>query len=233
MRKKDEETLKKARLFKDVPDNILLSWCKSEKVFIKEAGRGEVLLSSGDINRSLVVMLSGSAKVYKDENTECIIMSTLSPGDVYGMATLFYETSALPTKVLASEPCRLLVFPLSVVEEMMNEYPPLAFAYISLLSERIHFLGKRLGALTCTHAEERLLKTLSGFWKSGNTITVPYNMTELAQSLNVGRASLYRSLECLEGKGILSRNGKTITMLKPQYFGIQYMENGYEKEKKE
>ena len=39
---------------------------------------------------------------------------------------------------------------------------------------------------------------------------IPVSMVELAQSLNIGRSSLYRSLDALEAEGWIRREGRDI-----------------------
>lgn len=45
-------------------------------------------------------------------------------------------------------------------------------------------------------------------------VNIPVSMVELAQSLNIGRSSLYRSLDALESEGWIHREGKSIRITK-------------------
>ena len=88
--------------------------------------------------------------------------------------------------------------------------------YIRYLTERICFLNRKITAFTAGSAEARLAVYLSGLpIDSENTLTLPCSLSELADMLNMGRASLYRSLDSMTESGILLRNGKKITLLKP------------------
>lgn len=45
-------------------------------------------------------------------------------------------------------------------------------------------------------------------------VNIRVSMVELAQSLNIGRSSLYRSLDVLESEGWSHREGKSIRITK-------------------
>jgi len=231
MKSKDMDVLFGCRLFGGLPEETVLEWLESDCALTISAKRGEVMLSSEEIRRGLVVLLRGSAIVYKNcEGGRRVIMSRLGPGDIFGMTTLFYEAREVPTQVVASAACSLLVLKKPLVERMLRESPELARSYITLLSERIHFLGRRLGTFTGGDTTEKLLDALESFPRSGGAIEVPYSMTQLASVLGVGRASLYRAMDELAQEGILLREGRMITILEPERFGVSPGATDYNEE---
>ncbi|MBR2328488.1 MAG: winged helix-turn-helix domain-containing protein, partial [Clostridia bacterium] len=50
--------------------------------------------------------------------------------------------------------------------------------------------------------------------KGITTVTLPCSLTEFAEYLGVGRASLYRTLDAMEADGAISRKGRVIRILK-------------------
>jgi CRP-like cAMP-binding protein len=88
-----------------------------------------------------------------------------------------------------------------------------AVNYIKFLSDRVAFLNRRIDSFTAPDAE----KSLARFICLNATSESEYqhevgvkNYSEVAQRLNIGRASLYRAFEALEDEGLISKDGKTL-----------------------
>ena len=85
-------------------------------------------------------------------------------------------------------------------------------SYIAFLSQRIRFLNRKIDSFTAPSAREALLRHLLEIHRDGAAeITGGYS--QLARTLNIGRASLYRALDALEAEGCIRRDGKCITIL--------------------
>ena len=73
-----------------------------------------------------------------------------------------------------------------------------------------HFLFK---------ADERLTGYLLAHRGEDGQVTLPGSLLELAQSLNIGRSSLYRSLDALTQSGAIRRQGRRIYVDDPRLLG--------------
>lgn len=181
--------------------------------------RGEVILGPSSDMRVLGFMLRGSALVYRPgAGATPLLMSRLGPPSAFGMASLF-DAHAQPTEILAEQACRVLLWPKARVEEAFQREPALVSNYIALLSERIHFLNRRIDALAGDDLRTRLLRLLEGLQgtqAAGEPFTLPYSLSQLAALLGVGRASLYRTLDALEAEGSLLREGRYMTLIHNQ-----------------
>lgn len=164
---------------------------------------------------ALGFILSGSALVYKAGSEEHhLLMSRLPPGEVFGMASLFHEDAPFPTEIRGEQAGTLLLWPRDSVEAALATHPWLSRSYIGLLSGRIHFLNQRIDALTGDDLRTRLLRVLDALHEnSGGTgdFTLPFSLSQMAELLGIGRASLYRTLDALQAEGLLTREGKRIT----------------------
>ena len=65
-------------------------------------------------------------------------INRLSEGDVFGMATLFYEEAEFPSEITAEGNLRLAVFSKETVEEAFSTSPDFAKAYVVLQIGRAH-----------------------------------------------------------------------------------------------
>ncbi len=170
-----------------------------------------MIFSEHKYTRSLVIIIKGKAAVTKTSGNAEVLMSFLSKGDIFGMATLFYEKENYLTKITALEKVTMAVIEKENLMKIFAGYPNVSENYITILSEKIHFLNKKISTYT---KQETIQKVASFILQNANEdktqAALPYSITTVAEALNVGRASVYRSFECLENDGIISRNGKNV-----------------------
>ena len=156
------------------------------------------------------MVLEGRVQV----NKGALIMSVLEPGDLFGAAALFNDRADYATTLTARAPCRVLLLPQALVEELMVRFPEVGRNYVAYLSGRICFLSGKIDALTAGSAERKvaqyLLSRLEGGW-----VELDCSAAGLARRLGVSRASLYRALDALAGRGVLRREGRRVQVLQP------------------
>ncbi len=174
--------------------------------------KGEIICIPAQSQPSLIWILEGKAQIYQEE--ACI--NDLRQGDLFGAAALFGEASPIPHRLVAVSRCQILYISQKTVSSWMALYPRVAENYVRFLSDRIRFLDRRLSALTAGSAEEKLWRYLTDNRDEQHTVHLPDRMAELADTLNMGRSSLYRSLESLERAGWICRRGKDIILLQEQ-----------------
>ena len=172
--------------------------------------KGETLLEAGQRGAPMGVVLAGRVQV----NKGALIMSVLEPGDLFGAAALFNDRADYATTLTARAPCRVLLLPQALVEELMGRFPEVGRNYVAYLSGRICFLSGKIDALTAGSAERKvaqyLLSRLEGGW-----VELDCSAAGLARRLGVSRASLYRALDALAGRGVLRREGRRVQVLQP------------------
>ena len=83
--------------------------------------------------------------------------------------------------------------------------------YIRFLSERVRFLNHKIAGFTGGQADCRVVVWLLEH-AQGAEVCLPRSMTEWAQSLNIGRSSLYRSLDALTEAGLIRRTGRQVVL---------------------
>lgn len=168
--------------------------------------RGEAVYDRRRFRRCLGVLLEGTLQVRK----ESLLVSSLKEGDVFGAAALFTEEEGYPTTLTALSDCRLLLIPQETVRWLIAACGPFAEDYVAYLSGRIRFLSSRLDTLSADRGEGKLARyLLTADEGDGVTLTA----TQLCQRIGVGRATLYRAFETLEGDGAIAREGKTIHII--------------------
>ena len=144
-----------------------------------------------------------------------LVVSALSPGDLYGAAALFNDEPDYVSTLTAKSTASVLTFSQETVQQLIDTQPVFRRSYIRYLSCRIRFLSGKIDALIQGSGEKKLHAWLVSQMDERSEILLTCSMTELAARLNIGRASLYRELQKLEERGALVRKGKRILVRDP------------------
>ena len=148
-----------------------------------------------------------------------MVMNRLTTGEVFGAAALFGEAESYVTEIAALRPCVVLCLSQELVTGWMRAHFPVAENYIRFLTGRIRFLNGKIAGFTGGQADERLTGYLLAHRGEDGQVTLPGSLLELAQSLNIGRSSLYRSLDALTQSGAIRRQGRRIYVDDPRLLG--------------
>ncbi len=194
-------------LDKDSINSLLTETPGRKQVFRK----GTVIYSPDSFSRDLGVILSGRILVTKGALT----VSELSPGDLFGAAALFTDEEQYVSTLTAMQRTQLLFLSQEVIAYLIDREETVRFNYIRYLAQRIRFLSAKVDSLSSGSGGRKLSAFILNNVGEDGRVTVG-SMTQLASRLGIGRATLYRELDKLEGGSIISRQGKTITLLKPE-----------------
>ncbi|MBO4326794.1 MAG: Crp/Fnr family transcriptional regulator [Clostridia bacterium] len=188
---------------------------------------GEKVYSPDGMKKAAGIVLSGTVIVNR-QGDETVRLNTLKPGDVFGIAGLFAtnaeKSNGTVTEVVAAAPADIWFIPGETIRKMIRENPDFAESYITYLSQKIRFLNKRIADFTAACAETKTARYLGELVKNSKdgTLTFKVNMSALAKTLDIGRASLYRALACLEAKNIIRRTEGRIEIIAPDRLAEQY-----------
>ena len=190
-------------LFQKVEGGWLRSLAELEGAGLTRFGPGQVVYDPRHFRRSLAVVLSGQLQVTKG----ALAVSVLGPGDLFGAAALYSDEPEFA--VTAKGPSRCLMLEQPLVDRLLAEQGQIRENYLRYLTGRVRFLSGRLQTLAQPGVEGKLARYLLA--DGGSSCPA----TELCQRLGVSRASLYRAFAALEDSGLITRKGKTITVVDP------------------
>ena len=205
-------------LFRHISEKAVEEVFRSSACECFEFEPGEFIYTRTNFRKSLGVVLTGEVKAIKrgkDGNT--ILLNTFFSGGIFGVASLFQPNEGYVSEVQSARRSRILFLPEELLRALFRREPAAAENYIGYLASRICFLNKRIDIFTGGSAEQRLAGYLLSLCPEGGpcTFQLPITYMELSETLNIGRASLYRALDSLEASGVLRRSGKEITLLNP------------------
>lgn len=206
--------LRENPLFSVVNENTLEQFLHNPDCRFVTYHNGDTIFSENDYHRALAVVMRGNALVYRLGHGAPVLLTTLSKGHMFGVATIFSEEEHYVTRITAKGLCQVFYFPAYLCEALLRDNPDFSMAYIRFLSDRIRFLNKRLAELSAPAVEQKLAKYLSECDER-----ISPNMVELATALGIGRASLYRTLDDFIRRGLIRKQNHDILILDPD--GIQ------------
>ena len=215
-RAKQFEIMRSIFLFERLRPETAEAVFRSEQCECYEFEPEEYIYTRTAFRRCMGVVISGEIKAYKEaKDGTHILLNTFTQCGVFGVAGLFQSCGEYVSDIQSVRRSRGLFLPETLLRALFREEPAAAENYISYLTTRICYLNRRIDIFTGGSAEQRLASYLFSLCeeKIPCTIHVPCTYIELAEILNIGRASLYRALDSLEKSGALERKGRDLVML--------------------
>jgi CRP-like cAMP-binding protein len=200
-------------LFKDTDAAVMHKMLGQDGARIEQYESGAMIYDPGKYEKCLGIILEGSAKVTKVRGGHGVLaISTLRKGDMFGAVTLFNAFDKYVTQITATGRCRALILSESLLRTAFRDEFKLTENYIEYLTGRIYFLNRKIESFTGASAVAKLRMYIMDRTDDQGQVKLELSMTTLAQSLGVGRASLYRALDELIENGEIERDGKRIIL---------------------
>ena len=177
---------------------------------VEDFHKGQVSYSQHYFERSLGILLEGEAAVQKESGA---LLNLLQSGSCFGVAALFAPAEEYVTTITARKACKAAFISGETLAELFRQYPDMAMAYITFLSGRIQFLNQKIDSFAASSAEDAVYRWLLAHQDEAGRVKVGGGFARLARELNIGRASLYRSLTQLEQAGRIVKHGAEIELL--------------------
>lgn len=199
-------------LFAGVSDALIESIPAREGFCVCVYEAGAYVAKSGDTARRLGILCEGTAEVNKKTHGAPMLMSVLRKGDLTGASTLFLEGAAAENDLYTKEGCTLLYLSEPLLRALMRESFTLTENYMRYLTERVHFLTKRIESIASPTAADKLYRHAKQNAVAG-VFRPPRSMAALATTLSLSRASLYRAISELQSAGLIQCENKVIRIL--------------------
>lgn len=155
-------------------------------------------------------IISGCAAVYSRDEERPVLLRYLHKGDLFGIASVYSENPAF-SLVEARTDTELLEVSREAVSELLGADQAFREAFVTFLSERVRFLNLRIACVSAGSAERKLGLYLCSV-SSTDQFELPISMSDLANLLDLGRASLYRAFDKLISLGYIRRDGAHIEL---------------------
>lgn len=217
--KKYVALLSQSFLFDGMEGDLVDTVFASSECTCMEFEPGEKIYTRNHFDASIGIVLSGKLDACKPgEDGAGLTLNTFYPGGIFGVAGLFNNSKQYVSEVAAVKRSRVLFLTQALLHSLFRQDYRIAENYIGFLSNRICFLNSRIDNFTGGNAQYRLasfLLSVSAQSADPLRFELPCTLTQLAGTLDMGRASLYRAMDALESSGVLQRSGKSIVLVDP------------------
>lgn len=183
----------------------------ADDCFVKVFNSGECIYANGEKNVALGIILRGKAEVFSCDPCKDVLLRTITVGDMVGVSKLFDKSASFNIRVYAKGSTRVLFVSEESLGQLIENDKTVMYNYIKFMADRIRFLNEKIMYYTAGSTERRLALYLASYGKK--TIRLSISMTDLAGTLDVGRASLYRAFDKLSEDGYIIRSEKIIVIV--------------------
>ena len=160
-----------------------------------------------DLPQGIGLIERGSVRVVRRDSG--VLLNVIAQGGMFGASTLFCGGMSAGTSLIAQGDTKIIFIPQDAFAALLMQNEKLLKNYLAFTARRICFLNGKVGTFATQTVEGRIKAHIL---QSGGSVTVK-SMTQLANTLSIGRASLYRAIEKLITDGELIRDGKTLTLV--------------------
>ncbi len=173
--------------------------CLSDLSSPKTFEKGDIIYSEREFPRAFAVVLSGKVAIRSHSGAA---LRTLEAGDTFGVTALFGNERYATTISVVSR-AKLQFIEEAQLTRWMAQYPQISMNYIRLLHKKILYLNGKIRLYTEGSVEERLMDYIAARTAPDGEILFPGGLASAARELNIGRTSLYRTLDTLAEKNII------------------------------
>lgn len=177
--------------------------------------KGNVISSPASFFSGLGLVLSGRGAVYGKGQEGDVLLNTLEAGSLFGAVSLFGEKPESVSTITAARDSEVLLIPKPLMEKIVRSDNEVALAYIAFLTDRIRFLNEKIVGFSAPTAECAVCHALcEKSERLGSSF--PLNITRLAQSLAIGRMSVYRVIRSLAEENVVRYERGRMTVENPE-----------------
>ncbi len=173
--------------------------------------RGESIYTPGRFDKSICFVLLGECLVFKQHaQDKSIPLNTVRSGESFGILAALGTDEIFPTHVSATKDSTLLFITDEDLKSLISSSSTVAMNVIRFLTGRITFLNSKISAFSGDNAEQKVASIIYSMYLSCHKEAFDFNKKRTAESLNLGRASMYRALESLKLEGVIDFDNKKI-----------------------
>ena len=203
--------VKKSALFAGLDAKTTEKMLSDPSVSTETYSQGAYLMRKDDPVHRLGILTRGQAVAERRSKDGMMHMSRLDPPDLFGAASLFNDQGVFVLDIRCVTDCEAILIPEETLMRWFGESQSVLRNYLRYLSKRIRFLNHRLDALSKNTVPAKLMSHFLSVECRGVIRVKSY--TELAESLCLSRATLYRALDSLCKENKIRREGKRIYLL--------------------
>ncbi|MCE7995787.1 MAG: Crp/Fnr family transcriptional regulator [Roseivirga sp.] len=188
------------RTFREPALKELMASCN-----LVEVPEGGMILKEGSYVKTVPILLSGLAKVVKEEDGKEILLYNIYPLESCIMSiscSLNQEKS--PVKALAEQPSKALLIPAHKIGDWQRQFPSFNQYVMDLYGKRFNDILDAFNALAFQNLDQRIMAYFKAKIKNAGSTRLYITHQEIADELGTSRETVSRLLKKLEHEGIVA-----------------------------
>jgi CRP-like cAMP-binding protein len=183
---------------------------------VKSFKKGQTIAQREEEIKNLCIVIDGVVKgEMVDFSGKILKIEEIQAPQPLAHAVMFSNINQFPVDVVALIDCKILFIPRADVLRLMQSNEIILNNFLNAVSNRAHFLTKKLWFLSFKTIKEKVAHYLLSLAKSDTktTIILPKSHQELAEFFGVTRPALARVLGEMHDEGIISVNRREICII--------------------
>ena len=206
------EAIRSLSLFRDLPEEQVRELAEISRV--RTFAKGERIFSAGDKAGGFYALVQGMVRVFRSSPSgKEQILHLIKPGEAFGEVAVF-EGRTFPADAEALESSRVFFFSRDDFLRQARRDPELAMQMLALMARRLRTFVTQVTQLSLKEVPARLAAYLLLMADSSESETVRLDMSkgQVACYLGTIQETLSRTFRRLEEDGLISVNGRAITL---------------------
>ncbi|KAA6346747.1 CRP-like cAMP-activated global transcriptional regulator [termite gut metagenome] len=186
---------------------------------LQEYKKNETIYCEDEIPQSLMCLLKGKVKIYKDGvGGRSQIIRLIKPVEYFGYRAHFAGEKYV-TAAATVEPSLLCLIPMNAIVALVSQNNDLAIFFIKQLSIDLGIADERTVNLTQKHIRGRLAESLLflkegyGLEEDGSTLSIYLSREELANLSNMTTSNAIRTLSNFANERLITIDGRKIKII--------------------
>ncbi len=174
----------------------------------------DIICSPDEHKRRIGFVYNGECAVERRSESEGVIipLNRIAKGDGFGILNVFTNDESFPTFIKATKDCEIMFINQQTLYSLIEKNSDIALNVIKFMGNRISFLNKKISTFSPNNTRQKVANHLHYLSKSmGESFKL--NCKKTSSILNIGRASLYRSIDSLVADGVINYTGGIIKIL--------------------
>lgn len=182
---------------------------------LRRFGRDEVIYHHGDPSVHLHVVVEGSVKLIREEESgREVLLWIVERGGIFGQQGVF--GTARPATAVAVTETTTLQLVGEVVRHVLEREPRIMFRAIEMIEARVNKLTETLEDVMLLDVPSRIAKYLLDPTRHGGAANVPLTQEDLAAAVGTTRVTVNKVLADLERRGLVRVSRLRVEVLAPE-----------------
>ena len=217
------DRLRKNRLFQDLSEHDLKTLFEPDLCILGHYEKNTVIAQEGEFCRSVGFMIEGSLSALQiSVSGEMVKIQIFHPGECFGLVLLFASQPFYPHTMVTFSAAVILHIPFEKIKALLEISPAFNANCITFLADTVQMFQKKIKILSQKDVRTKLIVYFADVASRAETLSfqLQHSKTEIADLIGVARPSVSRELKHMHEDGLVTLEGRTITLKKPEVFHL-------------